>query len=150
MSLIYLDASALVKLVVVEPESSALLAFLGPRPERLSSALLLSEIPRALRRAHFDGAVRRRAQRLLARLALVDVDRRILSAAATLEPSELRTLDAIHLATALVVREDLAGLITYDRRLAAAAERLDLEVFAPSEERETLALIADFVVDRDR
>ena len=57
---------------------------------------------------------------------------RILSAAAALEPSALRTLDAIHLATALVVREDLAALVTYDGRLAAAAERLDLEVLAPS------------------
>jgi len=59
-------------------------------------------------------------------------DRRILAAAAVLEPSALRTLDAIHLATALVVREDLDGLVTYDRRLAAAAERLDLEVLAPA------------------
>ena len=132
MSLIYLDASALVKLIVTEPESSALLAFLRSRPDRLSSALSLTEVPRALRRAHFGGAVRRRAQRLLARLALVDVDRRILSAAVALEPPALRTLDAIHLATALVVREDLAGLVTYDRRLAAAAERLDLEVLAPA------------------
>jgi uncharacterized protein len=129
---IYLDASALVKIVVAEPESGALLAFLRSRPERMSSALLLTEVPRALRRAHFDAVVRRRAQRVLARLALVDVDRRILSAAAALEPSALRTLDAIHLATALVVREDLDGLVTYDRRLAAAAERLDLEVLAPS------------------
>ena len=128
--MIYLDASALVKIVVAEPESGALLAFLRSRPERMSSALSLTEVPRALRRAHFDAAVRRRAQRVLARLALVDVDRRILSAAAALEP--LRTLDAIHLATALVVREDLDGLVTYDRRLAAAAERLDLEVLAPS------------------
>jgi hypothetical protein len=129
---IYLDASALVKIVVAEPESGALLAFLRSRPERMSSALSLTEVPRALRRAQFDGAVRRRAQRVLARLALVDVDRRILSAAAALEPSALRTLDAIHLATALVVREDLDGLVTYDRHLAAAAERLDLEVLAPS------------------
>jgi predicted nucleic acid-binding protein len=132
VSLIYLDASALVKIVVAEPESDALLAFLRSRPDRVSSALSLTEVPRALRRAHFVGAVRRRAQRVLARLALVDVDRRILSAAAALEPSALRTLDAIHLATVLVVREDLAGLVTYDRRLAAAAERLDLEVLAPS------------------
>ena len=132
MSLIYLDASALVKLVVAEPESGALLAFLRSRPDRLSSALSLTEVPRALRRARFSGVVRRRAQRLLARLALVDVDRRILSAAAALEPPALRTLDAIHLATALVVREDLAGLVTYDRRLAVAAERLDLDVLAPS------------------
>jgi uncharacterized protein len=132
VSLVYLDASALVKLVVLEPESGALVTFLGPRPDRLSSALLLTEIPRALRRAQFTGTARRRAQRLLARLALVDVDRRILSGAAALESPELRTLDAIHLATALAVREDLAGIVTYDRRLAAAAERLDLEVFAPS------------------
>jgi uncharacterized protein len=132
VSLVYLDASALVKLVVLEPESGALVTFLGPRPDRLSSALLLTEIPRALRRAQFTGTARRRAQRLLARLALVDVDRRILSGAAALESPELRTLDAIHLATALAVRENLAGIVTYDRRLAAAAERLDLEVFAPS------------------
>jgi len=129
--LIYLDASALVKLIVMEPESGALLAFLRSRPDRLSSALSLTEVPRALRRAQFGGAARRRAQRLLARLALVDVDRRILSAAVALAPAALRTLDAIHLATALAVREDLAGLVTYDRRLAAAAERLDLEVVAP-------------------
>ena len=100
-------------------------------PEGETKALL-TEVPRALRRARFSGVVRRRAQRLLARLALVDVDRRVLSAAAALEPPALRTLDAIHLATALVVREDLAGLVTYDRRLAVAAERLDLEVLAPS------------------
>src|SRR5213594_2103186 len=127
-----MSGSALVKIVVAEPESDALLAFLRSRPDRLSSALSLTEVPRALRRADFAVAVRRRAQRVLARLALVDVDRRILSAAAALEPSALRTLDAIHLATALVVREDLAGLVTYDRRLAVAAERLDLDVLAPS------------------
>jgi predicted nucleic acid-binding protein len=132
VSLIYLDASALVKIVIAEPESGALLTFLRSRPDRLSSALSLTEVARALRRARFGGAVRRRAQRLLARLALVDVDRRILTAAAALEPSALRTLDAIHLATALAVREDLAGIVTYDRRLAAAAERVDLEVVAPS------------------
>jgi predicted nucleic acid-binding protein len=117
VSLIYLDASALVKIVVAEPESEALRAFLRSRPDRLSSALSLTEVPRALRRAQFVGAVRRRALRVLARLALVDVDRRILSAAAALEPATLRTL---------------AALVTYDSCLAAAAERLDLEVLAPS------------------
>lgn len=132
MSLIYLDASALVKLVVAEPESPALMAFLGSRPDRLSSTLALAEIPRALRRAGFGAAARRRARRLLTRLALVDVDRRILAAAAALQPPALRTLDAIHLATALAVREDLVALVTYDRRLAAAAEHLDLEVLAPA------------------
>jgi predicted nucleic acid-binding protein len=132
MSLVYLDASALVKLVVTEPESGALMEFLRAWPDRASSALSLAEVSRALRHARFGAAERHRARRLLARLALVDVDRRILAAAATLDPPELRTLDAIHLATALAVREDLAGLVTYDRRLAAAAARVDLEVLAPS------------------
>jgi predicted nucleic acid-binding protein len=67
----------------------------------------------------------------MARVALVEVDRRILAAAAALDPAALRTLDAIHLATALAVREDLATIVTYDRRLAAAAERVHLEVSVP-------------------
>jgi hypothetical protein len=132
VNLVYLDASALVKLVVTEPESGALMEFLRAWPDRVSSALSLAEVPRALRHARFGTAERHRARRLLARLALVDVDRRILAAAAALDPPELRTLDAIHLATALAVREDLAGLVTYDRRLATAAERVDLEVLAPA------------------
>ncbi|MGH7393340.1 MAG: type II toxin-antitoxin system VapC family toxin [Candidatus Rokuibacteriota bacterium] len=132
MSLVYLDASALVKLVVAEPESDALMEFLRARPDRVSSALSLVEVPRALRRARFGSPERQRARRLLARLALVDVDRRILGAAAAFESPELRTLDAIHLATALAVREDLSELVTYDRRLAMAAGRADVEVLSPS------------------
>ena len=106
MSLVYLDTSALVKLVVTEPESSALIEFLHGWPDRVSSALALVEVPRALRHARFGAAERQWARRLLARLALIDVDRRILGMAAACEPPELRTLDAIHLATALAVRED--------------------------------------------
>ena len=132
MSLIYLDASAVVKLVVAEPESGALIAFLRAWPDRLTSTLSLVEIPRALRRAGFGAPERQRARRVLARLALVEVDRRILATAATLDPPALRTLDAIHLATALAVREDLAGLVTYDHRLAAAAARADLDVLVPA------------------
>ena len=132
MSLVYLDTSALVKLVVTEPESSALIEFLHGWPDRVSSALALAEVPRVLRHARFGAAERQRARRLLARLALIDVDRRILGMAAAFDPPELRTLDAIHLATALAVREDLAGLVTYDRRLATAAERVDVEVLSPS------------------
>ena len=131
MSLVYLDSSALVKLVVAEPESSVLADFLRGWSERVSSAVTLTEVPRALRRAGFGASERRRAREVMARIALVDVDRRILVAAATLDPPALRTLDAIHLATALAVREDLAAIVTYDRRLAAAAERLHLEVSVP-------------------
>jgi predicted nucleic acid-binding protein len=131
VTLVYLDSSALVKLVVTEPESSALAAFLKGRSERVSSAMALTEVPRALRRAGFGASERRRAREVMARVALVEVDRRILAAAAALDPAALRTLDAIHLATALAVREDLAAIVTYDRRLAAAAERAHLEVNVP-------------------
>ena len=131
MSLVYLDSSALVKLVVTEPESSALMEFLQRQSDRVSSAVALTEVPRALRRAGFGASERRRSREVMARIALVDVDRRILVAAAALDPPALRTLDAIHLATALALREDLAAIVTYDRRLAAAAERAHLEVSAP-------------------
>lgn len=132
MPLVYLDSSALVKLVVPEPESMALIQRLRAWPRRVSSALALTEVPRALARAGFGAAVQRRARAVLERLDLVDVDRRILTAAAALEPSGLRTLDAIHLATALVVREDLELVVTYDRRLRAAAERVHVTVAAPA------------------
>jgi len=131
VSLVYLDSSALVKLVVAEPESSVLADFLRGWSERVSSAVTLTEVPRALRRAGFGASERRRAREMMTRIALVDVDRRILVAAAALDPPALRTLDAVHLATALAVREDLAAIVTYDRRLAAAAERLQLEVSVP-------------------
>jgi len=131
VSVVYLDASALVKLVVREPESVALMEFLREHPDRVSSALALAEVPRALRRARFGAAERRRAREVLARVALVDIDPRALAAAAAIEPPTVRTLDAIHLATALALREDLAALVTYDRRLAVAAERADLPVQAP-------------------
>lgn len=132
MPVAYLDSSALVKLVVVEPESAALIEQLGGWPQRVCSALALAELPRALDRAGFGATARRRAREVLERMILVDVDRRILATAATLGPSSLRTLDAIHLATALAVREDLGAIITYDRRLRAAAERVHLEVESPA------------------
>jgi uncharacterized protein len=131
VTVVYLDSSALVKLVVTEPESSALMEFLRSQSDRVSSAVALTEVPRALRRAGFGASERRRSREVMARIALVDVDRRILAAAAALDPPALRTLDAIHLATALAVREDLAAIVTYDRRLAAAAERAHLEVSVP-------------------
>ena len=131
MPLVYLDSSALVKLVVAEPESMALIEQLKAWPERVCSALALTELPRALERAGLGAAAQRRAREVLSRIALVDVDRRILTTAATLEPSALRSLDAIHLATALAVREDLEIVVTYDRRLRAAAERVHIDVAAP-------------------
>jgi uncharacterized protein len=132
VSLVYLDSSALVKLVLREPESAALMEFLRERPDRVSSALVLAEVPRALRRARVGAAARRRVREILARVALVDIDRRALAAAAAIDPPTVKTLDAIHLATALALREDLTALVTYDRRLAVAAARADLHVQAPA------------------
>jgi predicted nucleic acid-binding protein len=129
---VYLDSSALVKLVVFEPESAALREFLKGHAARLSSGLAELEVPRALRRAGYGAAEQRRAVELLARIALVDVDRTILRAAATIAPANLRSLDAIHLATAMSLSQDLAGVITYDQRLAEAAMSADLEVWAPT------------------
>jgi len=132
VSLIYLDSSALVKLIVTEPESAALTDLLRAWPDRISSALALTEVPRALRRAGFGVRERRRARQVLTRVNLVEVDRRILAAAATLDPPTLRTLDAIHVATALALREDLGGVVSYDHRLSVAAQRAQLDVLAPA------------------
>jgi predicted nucleic acid-binding protein len=132
MALVYLDSSALVKLVVAEPESTALIKHLEEWPQRVSSALALTELPRALNRAGLGATAHRRARDVLGRIALIDVDRRILTTAATLGPSALLTRDAIHLATALAVREDLEMVVTYDRRLRVAAERAQIDVVAPS------------------
>ena len=129
---VYLDSSAIVKLVVREPESRALFDWLAEWPERISSAIVRVEVLRALGRAGAGVGGRRRALGVLDRIALVPIDRPVLDVAGELGPPDLRSLDAIHLATALSVGGDLAGFITYDDRLAAAAGRSRLEVWAPS------------------
>lgn len=131
-SLVYLDSSAIVKLVVREPESPALFDWLGTWPERVSSVMARVEVLRALRRSGSGVGSRRRATEVLDRIALLSLDHAILDAAADLGPPELRSLDAIHLATALSVGVDLAGLVTYDERLATAAARSGIDVWAPA------------------
>ncbi len=115
-----------------EAETPALLSVLHRHPQRASSALARVEVLRALYRWRATPTDRRRAVEILARIALIRIDDRILEAAADLTPPLLRSLDAIHIATALSVRDDLAALVTYDRRLAAAARSLHLEVITPS------------------
>lgn len=119
------------KLVWAEAESEALVSFLGAWPHRVSSLLTRVEVLRAVRRQGFPPSVRRRAVRVLSRIALVNVDGAVLEAATRLLPRELRSLDAIHLATARSIAP-LAGIVTYDLRLAAAAERARLEVWGPA------------------
>jgi hypothetical protein len=129
--LLYLDSSAIVKLVAYEPETIALLSYLGAHPQRVSSALARVETLRAIRRAGGGRPDRRRAEEVLSRIALIRIDEEILEKAAELEPPDLRTLDAIHLATALTIRHDLAGLISYDERFSAAATSLGLTTASP-------------------
>jgi uncharacterized protein len=129
--MLYLDSSAIVKLVAPEPQTAGLVETLRSDPDAISSALAQVEVTRAVMRA---GAPARmsRAAAVLERIALVPIDAGILARAAELQPADLRTLDAIHLATALLLQWDIAGLITYDTRLAAAAAAADIAVLTPS------------------
>lgn len=129
--LLYLDSSAIIKVAVPEPESRDLFKALGDWPGRVSSELARTEVLRALRRAGASAAELRRGEKVLDRIDLVRVDTRILTQAATLEPVLLRSLDAIHLATALSLGSDLAAVVSYDARLCRAAAAANLEVWSP-------------------
>jgi uncharacterized protein len=115
----YLDSSALVKLAVREPESAALRRYLRRRRPLIASALARPEVARALLPLGPDAV--RRGHDVLTRVDMVRINDRVLDAAGAMLPVELRSLDAIHLATAQQLGADLAGIVTYDDRLAAAA-----------------------------
>jgi predicted nucleic acid-binding protein len=126
----YLDSSALVKTVVREPESTALRRFLRTAAVHASSALATAEVLRAVRGA--DPAAMTRAQDALNRVVILELTSEVLFDAGLLDPPELRTLDAIHLAAAKALGGDLAAVVTYDDRMAAAAVRLGLPVETPT------------------
>lgn len=128
--MVYLDSSALVKLVIAEPESAALRRYLHAEPRRASCALARVEVLRAVR--PHGAAATARARRLLQRLDLVQMDDELLAAAAALDIRVLRSLDAIHLAAAQTLGDELTAVVTYDARMAAAAARLALTVHAPA------------------
>lgn len=129
--MLYLDASAIVKMVSREPETPDLIDAVRHDPSLVSSSLSWTEVVRAVRRAGGDAD---RAGSVLAGIALVPIDDGVLRAAASLTPLSLRTLDAIHLATAMTLASDLAGLVTYDVRLAEAAIAAGLQILAPGSE----------------
>lgn len=129
---LYLDSSALVKLVQRETESDALRRFLRRhRADQLvTSALARVEVVRAVLVG--GPAALAQARRQLSRLDQILLTTEVLDRAATLAPSvQLRSLDAIHLAAAQVVGADLRAVVTYDRRLADAAQDLGFAVEGP-------------------
>jgi uncharacterized protein len=126
---VYLDSSALVKLVVREAETAALRRHLGPRPVRVSCALARVEVVRAVRR-HGRAAVTR-ARQVLARTRLLPLDDALLDKAAALDARVLRNLDAVHLAAAVELGDALDTLVTYDVRMAGAAAAVGLTVAQP-------------------
>ena len=130
-ALVYVDTSALVKLVFDEPESSALGQFIETLPDRVCSAVASVELARVARSVQ-DPVVERDAKRILKGLHLIAVDPALLAVAAATEPRSLKTLDAIHLATARSLGHELAGFITYDRALARAARHYDMTVWSPA------------------
>jgi len=129
-SVAYLDASALVKLVARESESRALAAFVSEMDHRASSRVSVVELTRAAAR-HGRRAVTG-VEAVLEALEYIELDAGLALAAAAVGPSSLRSLDAIHLASAQAVAGSLGAFVTYDVRLAEAAASLGLPVVAPA------------------
>ena len=127
--LTYVDSSAIVKLAVAEPESRALRRHLARRQPLVSSALARTEVARALM-ASGDAAVTR-GEDVLRRIQLLRVNDRVLREAGRMEPADLRSLDAIHLASAQLIGSAIRQIVTYDERMAAAARASGWSVAAP-------------------
>ncbi|MHB8318353.1 MAG: type II toxin-antitoxin system VapC family toxin [Acidimicrobiales bacterium] len=130
--MIYFDTSALVKLVFDELESAALADWLTLRADvpKVSSDLSTIELLRTCRRVDEDAVDA--ANQLLGGIDLLPMDRTIVEKAASLVPNELRSLDAIHLASALSVETTLTALVAYDVRLCSAAADAGIVVVSPA------------------
>lgn len=138
--LIYLDSSAIVKLCRTEDQTEALRTHLGARPGRflVASALAIVEVCRTLARDGIDPESVMSADGLLLQPAMLsapvltlEIAPGVLRMARDLPPPVLRTLDAIHIATAKLAGASLDHLISYDKRMISAAEAADLAVATP-------------------
>jgi len=125
----YVDSSALVKTVVEEPESNALAGWLQRKEQLAACDLVHVEVVRAVRVS--DPEAVPRARQVIGTLILIRLEDDLYESAADLDPPLLRSLDAIHLAAALSLGSDLAGVVTYDSRLADGARALGVAVEAP-------------------
>ena len=129
--MIYLDTSAFLKTMFDEPESPAIRTYLQTMdsPRFVSSTLLAVEARR--------GALRANPRRLprvdlaLLRVAQIEMDGPVVETASRLPDPMLRSLDAIHLATALMIRHDVEALMSYDQRMLAAAKAHGLPTASP-------------------
>jgi predicted nucleic acid-binding protein len=128
---VYLDSSALLKLILPEKESAALEAHLAPWPDWISSELCAVECRRTLLRIGAPPSAVRRADHVLAATTLLRFDTALMTLAERVGPPLVRSLDAIHLAAALSIGDYPEAFITYDDRLAEAARALDLTVLQP-------------------
>ncbi len=127
----YIDTSALVKLVVAGPETDAVRSWISTEhPALVSCDLARTELLRAVRQAAADRVVQARA--VLDSITVVTVTTATFDAAGRLDPVILRTLDAIHIAVALELGDDLDGIVAYDDRLAAAARANGIAVVTPA------------------
>jgi uncharacterized protein len=130
--MIYLDSAAVVKLAHAEQESAALRSWLGERAETgwISSVLTEIESFRALARYAPEAVTRLPA--ILDQIDFIDLDPHIRILAQTAKPATVRSLDAIHLGTALHTRNSLTSFVTYDKRLLDAAHAAGLPVNSPA------------------
>ncbi len=130
--MIYLDSSALVKLAITEPESAGLLSWLAAQPNlvRVASTLIRVEVPRAVWRA--EPSALPESYLVIRRTTEIELSDEVLSKAAGVKPVTLRAIDAIHLASALVLRRELTAFVSYDKRLLAAAKEAGLPTASPA------------------
>lgn len=125
----YVDSSAIVKLAVAEPESAALRQYLSRRRPLVSSTLAQIEVARALMPSGPEAVAR--GEFVLRRIQLLRVNDRVLTEAGQMTPTELRSLDAIHLASARQLGASVRQIVTYDERMAEAAKACGWAVSSP-------------------
>lgn len=127
--MIYVDSSALVKLVLPEAESSSMIEFTAKFDTLVTSTIGAIEFRRAVKR-HYAQQLWA-VERVLAEMTILELSHEVRRTAELLEPTILRTLDAIHLASALVIREELEAFVAYDERLLEAARLAGIPTASP-------------------
>jgi uncharacterized protein len=130
--MIYLDSAAVVKLAHVEPESAALRSWLDERAEIQWISSVLTEIESFRALARYAPEAVSRLSAVLDQIDLVDLDQPIRTLARMVTPPTVRSLDAIHLGTALLARPSLTSFVTYDKRLLDAAHAAGLPIDSPA------------------